>query len=35
MAEERKDTIDSAGATGPLGLNQRWTVVRKSEVALR
>ena len=40
MTEEMKDTMGSAApepaaATAPLGPNQRWTVIRKREVALR
>ena len=40
MAEEMKDTMGSAApepatATAALGPNQRWTVIRKREVALR
>ena len=40
MTEEMKDTMSSAApepatATAPLGPNQRWTVIRKREVALR
>lgn len=40
MTEEMKDTMGSAApepaaATAPLGPNQRWTIIRKREVALR
>ena len=40
MVEEMKDIMDSAApdlatATGALGPNQRWTIIRKREAALR